>query len=338
MSVDKRTLDDLDALFRAVPAKAVSAARPTKKLRSVGTPGGPSSTGAKRARDDRISGAVSTNELHGDGMMYARLPSALLPKGLRAPPRRGGCGGTGSNNGNSNAAGRTAPAGSAAAIRLTDFVRGVLSATRSDRAATALMESRLEKKVVHLDNAVAGQTEAQRAGARAGRGAGSSSGKGLSGKKCKQMGLNALKGRDGGSIPFRSLLGLHELWKDYAARLVSQFGSDPKVLQQRILAADLQGCYLTVWRAAAPSLVNVAGIVLRETPKTFQLVTQEGKTKTIPKRSCAVRLAFGGRVVNLNGRALEGRRGGGRKSPAAAAVAVAGPDDPADFPLPTAAL
>lgn len=47
MSVDKRTLDDLDALFRAVPAKAAS--RPAKKLRSVGTPAvAPSSSGAKR--------------------------------------------------------------------------------------------------------------------------------------------------------------------------------------------------------------------------------------------------------------------------------------------------
>lgn len=37
MSAEKRALDDLDALFRAVPAKAVSASRPAKKLRSFGT-------------------------------------------------------------------------------------------------------------------------------------------------------------------------------------------------------------------------------------------------------------------------------------------------------------
>lgn len=37
MSADKRALDDLDALFRAVPAEAVSSARPSKKLRNAKT-------------------------------------------------------------------------------------------------------------------------------------------------------------------------------------------------------------------------------------------------------------------------------------------------------------
>lgn len=117
--------------------------------------------------------------------MYARLPSALLPKGPRAPTR----GGATSNNkhtaahGN-NTGGRIGAVGAAAASRLTEFVRGVLGTTRGDRAATAIMESRLGKKVVHLDNAGPSQTEAQRAGAREGRGAGAV---GLSGKQCKQM-------------------------------------------------------------------------------------------------------------------------------------------------------
>lgn len=115
--------------------------------------------------------------------MYTRLPPALLPKGLRAPPRRSST----TTITNTNTGGRTAAVGAAAASRLTEFVRGMLGTTRGDRAATAVMETRLEKKVVHLDNVVSGQTEAQRAGARAGRGVGSATSRGLSGKKCKQM-------------------------------------------------------------------------------------------------------------------------------------------------------
>lgn len=73
-----------------------------------------------------------------------------------------------------------------------------------------------------------------------------------------------------------------------------------------------------------------------------QLVTPNSKTKTIPKRACAVRLAFGGLVVNLDAKALAGRLGGqkkvrGRQS----AAATGGSGDTASaagFPLPTAAL
>ena len=60
------------------------------------------------------------------------------------------------------------------------------------------------------------------------------------------QGLNALKARGNGRISFRDLLGLHGLWKDYASRLVSQCGkgsgpgSKLKLMQQRVLAADLQ--------------------------------------------------------------------------------------------------
>ncbi|CAN0462133.1 unnamed protein product, partial [Ectocarpus sp. 8 AP-2014] len=156
------------------------------------------------------------------------------------------------------------------------------------------------------------------------------------------QGLNALEARNGGNIPFRDLLGLHGVWKNYAAGLVSKCSSQ-KVLQQRILSADLQGCYLTVSRASASSLVNVAGIVLRETANTFQLVTPADKTLTIPKRSCAVRLAFGDRVVTVDGGALMGRRGGGARQRKKAGKgwgpgAGGGSDDPAALPLPTAAL
>lgn len=64
-----------------------------------------------------------------------------------------------------------------------------------------------------------------------------------------------LKTRDGGKLSFKHMLGVHELWKSYAGRLVSQCGSNQKLLQQRILGADLQvrGCQyeILVYRIAA---------------------------------------------------------------------------------------
>lgn len=105
--------------------------------------------------------------------MYTRLPAALLPKGFRGAlsmPRG------------------ASSAGAAASSRLTEFIRGVVTSGtgRGDRAAAAAMESKLERKTMHLDNAVSGTTEAQSAGARGGRAAGSGRNRGLSGKQCKK--------------------------------------------------------------------------------------------------------------------------------------------------------
>lgn len=42
----------------------------------------------------------------------------------------------------------------------------------------------------------------------------------------------------------------------------------------------------------------------------LQVITPEGNCKTIPKRGCIFRFMFGSHVMRLDGRALEGRRGG----------------------------
>eukprot|EP00752_Nemacystus_decipiens_P005600 g5069.t1 len=347
MSADKRALDDLDALFRAVPAQKASASRPSKRPRSGRT----TAIGTESAVESRIAAAgTGAPEPQQERIMYTRLPAALLPRGFRgAPSTPRGSGGSGSSTSSGSRA--ATAVGIAAVNRLTEFMRGMLCA-RGDRAAAAAMESRLERKVMHLENVGSGQTEAQSAGARAGRAAGSVTRQGLSGKTCKKKGLNALKARGTGRVSFRDMLGLHDLWKEYAGRLISDCGGTSgsgtslKLLQQRILAADLQGCYLKVSQSSVSSLVNLAGIVLRETSDTFQIVTPDDKTKTIPKHSCAVRLAFGGQVVDLNTRTLTGRRGrgagggrqrGGQDRGSGGASATAD-DTPDVFPLPTAAL
>lgn len=62
------------------------------------------------------------------------------------------------------------------------------------------------------------------------------------------------------------------------------------------------------------------------------MATKNGKIKTVPKKGCAFRLAFGGHVVDLAGRALEGRRGGHIRS-----MATVMADEKAGL-LPTTAL
>lgn len=139
-------------------------------------------TAKRESSTSTSSNAVTaTGPQEADVAMNTRLSAALLPKGFRgrggAPHAHRG------NMTNSNA-------GLAAAARLTDFLKGIMGAATGDRAAVAALESKLEGKLIHLDNlATCWQTEAQTAGSRTGaaRAAGNPARLGLSGKRCKKM-------------------------------------------------------------------------------------------------------------------------------------------------------
>ncbi|CAM9873799.1 unnamed protein product, partial [Laminaria digitata] len=113
MSADKRALDDLDALFRAVPAGAVSSSsRPAKKLRNGRTTaaaGAVAGSAMKPASEREASGNESRLITDESQRVYTRLPQALLPPGSRPAPAAP----RGKNR---------ASVGAAAAIRLTEFV------------------------------------------------------------------------------------------------------------------------------------------------------------------------------------------------------------------------
>lgn len=103
--------------------------------------------------------------------LYTRILPELLPPNLRAAPA------------GTRSAGTAGVVGAASAARLTEFVRGLLR-SRGERAATSVMESKMQRKVLHLENMVA-QSGAQSATARAARTAGRVQ-QGLSGKECKK--------------------------------------------------------------------------------------------------------------------------------------------------------
>lgn len=314
MSADKRALDDLDALFRAVPitktprrSSLSSASRPNKKVKHDQTSsphqqqqrGNGSSNSKKRtAAVARLSELANESAANTEsGRMYIRMLPELLPPHLRAPPA------------GARSDAKPGVVGAASAARFTEFVRGLLGA-RGERAATSAIESRVQHKVLQLDNGCA-QEGAQSASARAARAAGRIR-QDLSGKQYQKKGLGSLKAERGRIPSFRDLVGVHDLWKSYVARL-QVTSKNAKTLEQLVLGADLQGSYLTVSRSSVPSMVGLAGILLRETANTFQIVTPKEKARTIPKRGCAFRLAIGNRIITLSGAALEGRRGGQKK-------------------------
>ncbi|CAM9111134.1 unnamed protein product, partial [Phaeothamnion confervicola] len=81
-------------------------------------------------------------------------------------------------------------------------------------------------------------------------------------------------------------------------------------LAQRLATADLQGAYMRVARAAAASYIGVAGVVIRETVNTFELVTPppRSRCKTVRKQGCVFELAVGDCICSLQGSLMVGRQ------------------------------
>lgn len=80
-----------------------------------------------------------------------------------------------------------------------------------------------------------------------------------------------LKAKGGGRVTFRDLLGLHDVWKGYAARLVSQCGSNERLVQQRVLAADLQVGALLRWLTVSMPFSCLGFTLIRAFPEKATL-------------------------------------------------------------------
>lgn len=121
---------------------------------------------AELTHESAIS-AVSANQER----LYKRILPDLLPPNLRPAPA------------GARSAGTAGVVGAASAARLTEFVRGLLR-SRGERAATSAIESKMQRKVLHLEN-LGAQSAAQSAAVLAARTAERGQ-RGLSGKECKK--------------------------------------------------------------------------------------------------------------------------------------------------------
>lgn len=103
------------------------------------------------------------------------------------------------------------------------------------------------------------------------------------------------------AVTYDQALGLHALWRQYVSSLLTlcpgllqtpgrpgQPDGPGQAKQRRAVVEtlDLHGALLSVPRASQPALVGATGIVVRETPRTLQVVTRAGRVRTLPKRCC----------------------------------------------------
>ncbi|XP_051755103.1 ribonuclease P protein subunit p29 isoform X2 [Ctenopharyngodon idella] len=134
------------------------------------------------------------------------------------------------------------------------------------------------------------------------------------GKKRKAKGLNAKERRrlkifqlKPEHQKYELFLPLHELWKQYIEDLCNGLkpGSNPQMIQQKLLKADFHGAILTVVRSKCPSYVGLTGILVQEMKHIFKIITKEDKLKVIPKRNSVFSVEIGDFVTHIYGSTFE---------------------------------
>uniref|UniRef100_A0A672L7Z4 Ribonuclease P protein subunit p29 n=1 Tax=Sinocyclocheilus grahami TaxID=75366 RepID=A0A672L7Z4_SINGR len=111
------------------------------------------------------------------------------------------------------------------------------------------------------------------------------------GKTRKAKGLNTKENRQLKIFQLKPIyilvLPLHELWKQYIVDLCNELkpGSNPQMIQQKLLKADFHGAVLTGTTSKYPSYVGLTGILVQELKHVFKIITKEDKLKVIPKRN-----------------------------------------------------
>ncbi|KAG4302991.1 hypothetical protein PCANB_000673 [Pneumocystis canis] len=78
-------------------------------------------------------------------------------------------------------------------------------------------------------------------------------------------------------------LPLHNLWKEYIKEIIGF--NPPSIISQKLLKADMHGTKMKVVRSRCPSRVGIEGICIKETKKTFVLITEKNQQKIVPKEN-----------------------------------------------------
>ncbi|ORZ32850.1 ribonuclease P protein subunit p29 [Catenaria anguillulae PL171] len=124
----------------------------------------------------------------------------------------------------------------------------------------------------------------------------------LSSRERRSLGLMTLPTN---SIIFAAMKPLQHLWNQYMDDLKSGGAADQ--FMAKLIKADFHGAHMTVTQATCPTLIGISGIVVQETAKTFNLVTQQNVVKSICKQGTVFSVVIGQMVYHLYGHQLQYR-------------------------------
>ncbi|CAL8379866.1 unnamed protein product [Arctogadus glacialis] len=102
---------------------------------------------------------------------------------------------------------------------------------------------------------------------------------------------------------YELFLPLNDLWKQYILSICNGLrrSSNPQLIQQKLLKADLHGAILTVVRSKCPSYVGATGILVQEFKHIFKIITKEDRLKVIPKKNSVFAVEVNGFVSHIYG-------------------------------------
>jgi RNase P/RNase MRP subunit p29 len=95
------------------------------------------------------------------------------------------------------------------------------------------------------------------------------------------------------TLNYNSLLSMNELWNQYITTLFGNFGKSPNhdTIYNKFIKADLHGSIVTVIDAKNKNLIGKKGILLLETRRTINIISQEENVvKTILKKGAVFRI------------------------------------------------
>ncbi|ONK61846.1 uncharacterized protein A4U43_C08F34190 [Asparagus officinalis] len=91
---------------------------------------------------------------------------------------------------------------------------------------------------------------------------------------------------------------MHEMWKEYIIKILK---NREKQLAQTLLVADLHGAFLAVVECKTIAFKGISGIMIRETAKTFGLITQDNLFRVVPKQGSVFIFQAGCWKITLHG-------------------------------------
>eukprot|EP00928_Gymnodinium_smaydae_P040989 TRINITY_DN27761_c0_g1_i2.p1 TRINITY_DN27761_c0_g1~~TRINITY_DN27761_c0_g1_i2.p1 ORF type:complete len:251 (+),score=57.09 TRINITY_DN27761_c0_g1_i2:44-796(+) len=175
-------------------------------------------------------------------------------------------------------------------------------------------DNKIRGKLLRFDN-----IKQLAAGSSGGRGKGAGRGSGYGGGRHRRaaeaaaeaqaeasgtaVGSSKAKGRERG-FQYEDFGPLRDLWAAYMQDLRAGLGAgcDASALGELLASADLHGSTIEVVQATTPGCVRLRGTVIEETQRTFKIITEDNKTKMLPKTSCVFEIeAWPGERLRLLG-------------------------------------
>jgi RNase P/RNase MRP subunit p29 len=86
------------------------------------------------------------------------------------------------------------------------------------------------------------------------------------------------------SLNYSELISMNTLWNEYINNLLNK-SLQPDTIYSKMLKADLHGCIIEVTNSKNSNLIGIKGLNLLETRRTFNILCEDNKLRTILKKS-----------------------------------------------------